>query len=201
MIISVTHGLNSLHEHDLPAATATQKDLRVTLRVISTGGTQAVDRIAVKLPEELFTELLNRWPVARLSTVSPDGRPHTVPIVFCKHERVIYAPLDGKRKRNTRLQRLRNLASNPRATLLLDEYTADWQDLWWVRVDGDADWFEPDPQEAKNIAARLLQKYPQYQDRSLMFDTTAYIRLCPTKISAWSQSDVLETIKKAVDRH
>ena len=152
----------------------------------------------MKLPDEIFTELMNKWPVARLSTVGPDGQPHTVPTVFCEHERVIYTPVDGKRKRTTRLKRLTNLVTNPQATLLLDRYTRDWQDLWWVRVDGDADWFEPGPQEAKLIADCLLLKYPQYRDRSLMFDTTAYLRLRPTRVSAWAQSDLLETIKSAV---
>jgi PPOX class probable F420-dependent enzyme len=171
-----------------------------TLRVILAGNTGPVGRLAVKLSEEIYTELMNKWPVARLSTITPDARPHTIPIVFCEYERIIYAPLDGKRKRHTRLQRLTNLVTNPQATLLLDEYTPDWQSLWWVRVDGDADWFEPDPREAKLIADCLLQKYPQYQDPLLMFDTTAYLRLRPTRISAWAQSDLPGSITPAVDR-
>lgn len=171
------------------------------LRVVSAGNAELVGRLAVELPEEIYTQVMSKWPIARLSTVAPDGKPHTVPIVFCEYERVIYAPLDGKRKRHARLQRLTNLATNPQATLLLDEYTADWQDLWWVRIDGGADWFEPDHQEANLIADRLLQKYPQYQDPALMFDTLAYLRLRPTRVSAWAQSGLLETIKSAVDRH
>ena len=154
----------------------------------------------VELPEEIFTGLLSKWPVARLSTVSAAGRPHTVPIVFCERGRVIYAPLDGKRKRSARLQRFANLATNPKATILLDEYTPDWQHLWWVRIDGDADWFEPDTREAESIARCLLEKYPQYQAPAMMFDTTAYLRLRPTRVSAWAQSDSSETIGAAVGR-
>ena len=153
----------------------------------------------LNLPEEIFAELLDRWPVARLSTVSAAGRPHVVPIVFCKYGRFIYSPLDGKRKRSAQLKRFANIATNPQATLLLDQYTPDWQSLWWVRIDGDADWFEPDTQDAEHIARRLLEKYPQYQDPTLMFDTTAYLRLRPTKISAWAQTGLPETIKAAVE--
>jgi len=154
----------------------------------------------VKLPEHTLTDLLRKWPIARFSTVSATGRPHTVPVVFCQHGRVIFSPLDGKRKRTARLQRFANLATNPKATLLLDDYTADWKHLWWVRIDGEADWFEPDPREAEMIASSLLEKYPQYQAPAMMFDTTAYLRLRPAKVSAWAQSDSPETITAAVGR-
>ena len=131
--------------------------------------------------------------------MSADGIPHAVPIVFCEYERFIYSPLDGKRKHSAQLKRFTNIAANARATLLLDEYSTDWQSLWWVRIDGHADWFEPDSEEAKFIAHRLLSKYPQYHDARLMFDTTAYLRLRPTKVSAWAQSGLPETIRAALE--
>jgi PPOX class probable F420-dependent enzyme len=118
--------------------------------------------------------------------------------VFCENEHLIYSPLDGKRKRNMRLQRFANLKVNPKATLLLDEYAFDWQYLWWVRIDGVADWYEPSIGEAKPIAARLIEKYPQYQVPSLMFDTTVYLRFRPLKVTAWAQSNSPETIDAAV---
>ena len=113
---------------------------------------------------------------------------------------MIYSPLDGKRKRTARLQRFANLETNPKATLLLDEYTPDWQHLWWVRIDGDADWFEPESREAEMIAGSLLEKYPQYEAPSMMFDSTAYLRLRPNNVSAWAQSDSAETIRAAAER-
>ena len=152
----------------------------------------------VILPEETYLALLANWPVARLATVSADAQPHSVPIVFCTHNGVIYSPLDGKRKKSRRLKRFTNIATNPKVTLLLDDYTADWQNLWWVRIDGKADRFEPSVEEASAIAERLLAKYPQYRNPSLMFDVSVYLRLRPGKISAWTQADSVAIIDAAI---
>lgn len=38
----------------------------------------------------------------------------------------------------TALQRLANVASEPRCSLLVDHYEDDWSSLWWVRADGEA---------------------------------------------------------------
>lgn len=140
------------------------------------------------LSDEIVRLMLATWPVGRLATASRSGRPHVVPVVFCAHEGDIFSPLDGKRKRGSRLRRFRNLAENPSAALLLDEYDSDWQQLWWVRIDGEADWFEPDTGRAERIARHLFEKYPQYQDPELAFDRTAYLRLRPSSVTAWSQS-------------
>ena len=76
--------------------------------------------------------------VARLGTVRTDGTPHLVPVTFAVDDDVIYTAVDAKPKRTTRLQRLQNLAAQPRCTLLVDHYEDDWSGLWWVRADGDA---------------------------------------------------------------
>ena len=75
-------------------------------------------------------------PVARLATVTPDGRPHLVPVTFALDGDTIYTAIDAKPKRGTPLRRLTNIAANPRVTLLVDEYDEDWSRLWWVRADG-----------------------------------------------------------------
>lgn len=150
------------------------------------------------LPEETYNALLSRWPVARLATISADAQPHCVPIVFCEHGGIIYSPLDGKRKRNRRLKRFTNLTRNSKVTLLLDEYTLDWQNLWWVRIDGEADRFEPSEDVADVITKRLLDKYPQYRNPSLMFDVFVYLRLRPGKVTAWTQSNSVATINAAL---
>jgi PPOX class probable F420-dependent enzyme len=77
-------------------------------------------------------------PVARLATVRPDGAPHLVPVVFALDGDVIYTAVDRKPKRTSRLQRLDNLRSEPRCSLLADHYDDDWSRLWWVRADGRA---------------------------------------------------------------
>src|SRR3954447_531375 len=76
--------------------------------------------------------------VARLATVSADGRPHLVPIVFAVDGDVLYTAVDRKPKSTTALRRLANLAANPAVTVLVDHYDEDWTQLWWVRADGTA---------------------------------------------------------------
>jgi PPOX class probable F420-dependent enzyme len=76
-------------------------------------------------------------PVARLATVRPDGSPRLVPITFALlGELLCFAVDEVKPKRDARLARLGDIARDPRVTLLVDHYDADWSALWWVRIDG-----------------------------------------------------------------
>src|SRR3954468_8250599 len=75
-------------------------------------------------------------PVGRLATISPDGRPHLVPVCFVLDGDTAYSAVDHKPKRTARLRRLANLESDPRCALLVDRYDDDWSQLWWVRLDG-----------------------------------------------------------------
>lgn len=101
-------------------------------------------------------------PVARLATVTPDGRPHLVPVVFAVDGEVIYTAVDAKPKTTQRLRRLANIDGNPRVSLLVDHYAEDWTQLWWVRVDGVATIHHDG--NAMRIGRDLLRaKYAQYQ--------------------------------------
>lgn len=101
-------------------------------------------------------------PVARLATVTPDGRPHLVPVVFAVDGEVIYTAVDAKPKTTQRLRRLANIDGNPRVSLLVDHYAEDWTRLWWVRVDGVAAIHHDG--NAMRIGRDLLRaKYAQYQ--------------------------------------
>ncbi|MFC7529656.1 TIGR03668 family PPOX class F420-dependent oxidoreductase [Actinoplanes sp. GCM10030250] len=93
--------------------------------------------------------------VARLATVTPDGAPHLVPIVFALVGDVISTAVDGKPKRHRQLQRLANIAHEPRVSVLVDHYDEDWSALWWVRADGIAT-VSDEPE------ATLVARYPQY---------------------------------------
>ena len=97
--------------------------------------------------------------VARLATVGPDGQPHVVPIAFALDGETLYSAVDQKPKRTRRLQRLRDIESNPRVEVLIDEYDEDWARLWWVKLRGTARVVE-----RHERAAELLQaKYEQYR--------------------------------------
>lgn len=107
-----------------------------------------------------------RSPVARLATVSAQGVPHLVPVVFALHSGVVYTAVDAKPKTTRRLRRLTNIETNPAVSLLVDHYDDDWTRLWWVRADGTAAIARDG--ESLDTGFRLLRaKYPQYQSVSL----------------------------------
>jgi PPOX class probable F420-dependent enzyme len=100
--------------------------------------------------------------VARLATTGEDGRPHLVPICFALEGDTLYFAVDFKPKRTTNLKRLRNLAANPAASVLVDHYEEDWDQLWWVRLDGTAQ-LVTDPAEVERALNVLAQRYEQYR--------------------------------------
>jgi PPOX class probable F420-dependent enzyme len=100
--------------------------------------------------------------VGRLATVSADGEPHVVSVVFALVGEALYTAVDGKPKTTRRLRRLANVEATGRASLLVDEYDEDWSALWWVRVDGDAQVLEPGSTEERQAVVALVAKYQQY---------------------------------------
>jgi PPOX class probable F420-dependent enzyme len=116
--------------------------------------------------------------VARLATVTPEGAPHLVPIVFALVGDVISTAVDGKPKRHRRLRRLANIAHEPRVSVLADHYDEDWSMLWWVRADGVAT-IEEEPEPA------LLGRYPQYAE---VPPPGPFLRIHVEKWTAWSAS-------------
>ncbi|MDA1076726.1 MAG: pyridoxamine 5'-phosphate oxidase family protein [Proteobacteria bacterium] len=152
----------------------------------------------MNLPEKTLNDLFACWPVARFATLSGNAQPHIVPIVFCEYGGALFSPIDGKRKKGTPLQRTHNIATNPTSSLLLDHFESDWQRLWWVRIDCIADLWEPPEEDAQRIAERLINKYPQYLDPTLMFDRSAYLRLQPRKVTAWAQSGKQSSIQDTI---
>ena len=59
-----------------------------------------------------------------------------VPVTFAMDGDLIYTVVDHKPKKSVDLRGLGNIRENPRVALLVDQYTEDWDALWWVRVDG-----------------------------------------------------------------
>jgi PPOX class probable F420-dependent enzyme len=102
--------------------------------------------------------------VGRLATAGADGRPHLVPVCFALDGNLVYWVVDFKPKTGPALKRLRNLAENPRAALLVDHYEEDWTRLWWVRVDCSAGAAVGGPDAERGLDL-LAAKYRQYRDR------------------------------------
>ncbi|MBJ7339341.1 TIGR03668 family PPOX class F420-dependent oxidoreductase [Mycolicibacterium sp.] len=124
-------------------------------------------------------------PVAILATVGADGAPHVVPVVFAvrvlDEEATVYTAVDAKRKSTHELRRLSNIAANPRVSLLVEHYDADWTQLWWVRADGLATVHEGGEQMAIGYAA-LRHEYPQYERVAL---DGPVISVAVTRWSSW----------------
>jgi len=74
---------------------------------------------------------------------------------------MIYTAVDKKPKTSTALKRLRNVGENPWVTMLADEYSDDWETLWWVRADGRAAILADRRQMAAPLRL-LTSRYPQY---------------------------------------
>ena len=135
-------------------------------------------------------ELLASWPVGRLAMVSADeGGPWVAPVVFAPARGSVWTPIDGKRKSGGPLARLANAAANPRAALLLDEYSQDWSRLWWVRIDGTIRVHRlagPEPEgPAAAAAAALRAKYPQYRETPLFSGRPTLLELAITRCRGW----------------
>lgn len=117
----------------------------------------------MRLPEEEARRRLAGARVAHLATASADGQPHVVAVTFAVDGDRIYTAVDHKPKTTANLKRLRNIAENPRVTLLADHYSDDWDELWWARADGRAA-ILGDPAETAAPIARLTSRYPQYRE-------------------------------------
>jgi PPOX class probable F420-dependent enzyme len=97
--------------------------------------------------------------VARLATVSGDGSPHLVPIVFAMDGARLISAVDHKPKSTTALRRLDNIAVNPFVSVLVDQYSDDWDQLWWARADGWAHVYDT------YDVATLVERYEQYRSQ------------------------------------
>ncbi|MGV9794816.1 TIGR03668 family PPOX class F420-dependent oxidoreductase [Gordonia sp. NPDC003422] len=103
--------------------------------------------------------------VARLSSVTPDARPHIVPIVFAVNDDTLVTCVDHKPKRTNRLRRLANIGENPYVAVLVDHYAENWDELWWVRVDGRAEVVDASEPRGRHGIDVLADKYEHYRRR------------------------------------
>jgi len=130
------------------------------------------------LPPAIAEERLGQARIGRLATVTPDGRPHVVPVCFALHDGQIFTAVDAKPKATRALQRLANIRAHGSASLLVDHYEDDWTRLWWVRVDGAARIDESEP----GLDA-LAAKYAQYRDQR---PQGPLIAIAPERWRSWT---------------
>jgi PPOX class probable F420-dependent enzyme len=123
--------------------------------------------------------------VARLATVNSRGQPHVVPICFVLDGAVFYTAIDRKPKRvgAKKLTRVRNITATGEAALVIDEYSDDWERLWFVLVHGRARLVTAAAEKTRAIRS-LRKKYPQYA-LGMLSDEAVVIRIEPRSLTAW----------------
>lgn len=105
--------------------------------------------------------------VLRLATAGASGQPHVVPCTFALDGAgSIVTGVDAKPKSTVNLRRLANIEASPRVSLLADEYSEDWQQLWWARADGVAAIERAGASHAAHWDL-LRARYPQYAGQVL----------------------------------
>lgn len=138
-------------------------------------------------------ELLRDSRVARLGTADRAGQPLVVPVCYVFDGRACFSAIDAKPKRIQAggLRRLRNIAENPRVSLVVDRYDEEWTRLCWVIVQGRADILTDGP--VRTGAVDLLRdKYAQYRAMGLDRETATVIRLTPERAMFWSWTGATE---------
>lgn len=110
-----------------------------------------------------------------LATVHPERGVDAVPVVFAVDGDRILLPVDTvKAKSTTRLQRLVNLAADPRCAVLVDHYDEDWSRLWWVRVHGTA--------TVVDGRDDALARFPPYREPGAVATTIVVV---PDVVTGW----------------
>lgn len=118
--------------------------------------------------------------VGRLATSSPDGSIHVVPVCYVYEDDVIYVATPIRSKK------VKNLRRNPKATLIVDEYTEDWHRLRGIMVLCKASIIESG-EEFKKAKEALYKKFEQYgKIYEIKEGELAMIKLMPEKVLSWS---------------
>jgi len=140
------------------------------------------------IPETVAVKLAEAR-VARLATIQPNGQPHVLPVCFVFDQGQFLTALDRKPKRvpPENLARVRNLQAHPEAALIIDHYSEDWNELWYVLVHGHADMIPPTASAEHGRAIQKLRaKYPQYSGSMLPAEALV-IRITPERMTWWGK--------------
>lgn len=127
------------------------------------------------------SRLIEEARVARLGLVDDAGRPRVLPITYAVHGGAVWSAVDDKPKSRPgrELARLRWLRARPRATLLVDVYDEDWDELAWVQLIGEvAILDDPEP----GALEALRGKYGPYRERP---PGGPFLRLAVMHASCW----------------
>jgi PPOX class probable F420-dependent enzyme len=119
--------------------------------------------------------------VGHLGLADDDGAPRVLPITFAAAEEAQWSAVDDKPKRSRELARVRWLRARPRAALLVDRYSDEWDRLAWVQLLCAVSVVD-DPGAAPAAMAALAAKYPPYRERA---PAGPLLRLDPERALCW----------------
>lgn len=131
--------------------------------------------------------LISTWRVARLATVDAQGSSSVVPICFAYDGQHLYSVLDRKPKSvpPDKLQRVRNIRSNPQVSVVLDDYDEDWGSLWYILIKGLAEILHRGMPGHEDALDLLRRKYGQYREMDI--DDSPVIRIAPQRVTNWGR--------------
>ncbi len=107
-----------------------------------------------------------------------------MPVVFALDGTRILIPIDTvKQKRTTDLQRTKNLRADSHCALIVEHYSEDWDDLWWVRVHARGS--ECPPDAMNTVRGVLAARHPRYREEGSI---ASALVLDPQAFSGWAAS-------------
>ncbi len=141
------------------------------------------------MPDDRERAFIVAGRVAHLATVSGSGEPQVVPVCYAYDGERLFIAIDEKPKRRDRkLQRVRNIEETGRAALIIDRYDdCDWSRLAWVMIRGTATMLGPEDSSHSAIIEQLRRRYDQYREMAL--EGAPVIAITPERITSWGALD------------
>ena len=160
--------------------------METTTRTKHSNGAPARPNDLAPLADPHVREFVTAARLAHLATADADGAPHNVPLCYWFDGERIYFAIDEKPKRATglALKRMRNIAVNPRVSVVIDHYEEDWSQLAFVMIRGHAQVVE-DPQEYMVAMRNLRDKYVQYRGMSMTPEKNPIVKIEPESVHVW----------------
>jgi PPOX class probable F420-dependent enzyme len=122
--------------------------------------------------------------IAHFATADGDGQPLVIPICFAFDGKEFFSPIDEKPKQISphKLKRLRNIAENPKVSLIVDRYDEDWQRLAYLLITGRAKILLRGARHRRAVLL-LRKKYSQYERMAI--DERPIIVISPLRMKTW----------------
>lgn len=141
------------------------------------------------VPNDRECAFIDAGRVAHLATVSRSGEPQVVPVCYAYDGERLFIAIDEKPKRRDRkLQRVRNIEETGRVSLVIDRYDdQNWSRLAWVMIRGTAIMLGPEDPAHAAIIECLRQRYAQYREMAL--EGAPVIAITPERITSWGALD------------